>query len=570
MPQKEETFQVIIDVIKNSTCYKLAFTISDEVLKIYMQQFWYTIKKVSGINPYEFLLANNKCLVDAKVFQKILDICPRFQGVDFTEVLDDEYTLTFLNDIGYKGMFYKENADYPKLIWEDFAFQINHMMEKQRRHENIPYPSRRVNRKKVSIFTDDNFIPETNVSLELGKSISLTKAAEEEAIIVDTMKALKASRKCIRSQSHAEGSSDGNGTKPGVPDESTVTPTTPSDDDENIEYVDTDEEEEKNNDDDDKSIDLEKTDDEETNDEYMHSEEYLQDDDKETDDELVHGDKQVNDDDDEEMTNAEDADTRDGDEEITDAAKEDAEKTEEVKDDIKKVKLPLTSSGLFIPQILRSTLYWMFTFNKRYHKSSLHPYLLYRVSFISHVQLQTTTPIPLLPITTKALPVTIIPDPLHMIIQRVSILEKDVQELKEVDNTITLCASLRFEIPPAINAYLGSSLGDALHKAHAQEALNLSTLWKSALLDWNNPEEYIVHLITIPLPLKGRTGHLTVAAEYFFNNDLEFLKSSDLKKRYTTSIMKTKAARYEIVGIEDMVLTLWSTTKVGYNKDAEK
>ncbi|GKB21810.1 hypothetical protein Tco_0855733 [Tanacetum coccineum] len=37
-----------------------------------------------------------------------------------------------------------------------------------------------------------------------------------------------------------------------------------------------------------------------------------------------------------------------------------------------------------------------------------------------------------------------------------------------------------------------------------------------------------------------------------------------------TSITKTKAARYEIVGIEDMVPTPWSITKVGYNKDAKK
>ncbi|GJR43369.1 hypothetical protein Tco_1311472 [Tanacetum coccineum] len=90
-------------------------------------------------------------------------------------------------------------------------------------------------------------------------------------------------------------------------------------------------------------------------------------------------------------------------------------------------------------------------------------------------------------------------------------------------------------------------------------------------LDWNNPEgDHYPFDLTKPLPLKGRPGRLTVAAEYFFNNDLEFLKSSDLEKKYTTSITKTKAARYEIVGIEDMVPTLWSTTKVGYNKDAEK
>nr|GEY82909.1 hypothetical protein [Tanacetum cinerariifolium] len=61
--------------------------------------------------------------------------------------------------------------------------------------------------------------------------------------------------------------------------------------------------------------------------------------------------------------------------------------------------------------------------------------------------------------------------------------------------------------------------------------------------------------------------HLTVASEYFFNNDLEYLKSLDPEKKYTTSITKTKAARYELVGIEDMILNLWSVTKVGYEKD---
>ncbi|GJU96369.1 hypothetical protein Tco_1321125 [Tanacetum coccineum] len=36
------------------------------------------------------------------------------------------------------------------------------------------------------------------------------------------------------------------------------------------------------------------------------------------------------------------------------------------------------------------------------------------------------------------------------------------------------------------------------------------------------------------------------------------------------SITNTKATRYEIVGIEDMVPTLWSPIKYGYNKDVEK
>ncbi|GKF70837.1 hypothetical protein Tco_0203894, partial [Tanacetum coccineum] len=90
-------------------------------------------------------------------------------------------------------------------------------------------------------------------------------------------------------------------------------------------------------------------------------------------------------------------------------------------------------------------------------------------------------------------------------------------------------------------------------------------------LDWNNPEgDRCPFDLTKPLPLKGRPGHLTIVVEYFFNNDLEFLKSSDPKKTYTTSIMKTKAARYEIVGIEDMTPTFWSAIKHAYDKHAEK
>nr|GEV93970.1 hypothetical protein [Tanacetum cinerariifolium] len=46
--------------------------------------------------------------------------------------------------------------------------------------------------------------------------------------------------------------------------------------------------------------------------------------------------------------------------------------------------------------------------------------------------------------------------------------------------------------------------------------------------------------------------------------------SKPLPLTYTTLITKTKAAHYEIKGIEDMVPTLWSPIKVGYDKDALK
>ncbi|GKA28139.1 hypothetical protein Tco_0714307 [Tanacetum coccineum] len=65
-----------------------------------------------------------------------------------------------------------------------------------------------------------------------------------------------------------------------------------------------------------------------------------------------------------------------------------------------------------------------------------------------------------------------------------------------------------------------------------------------------------------PLPLKGHLGHLAVASECFIKNGLEYLKSSYLEKKYTTSITKMKAASYESVGIKYMILSLWSEMKV--------
>ncbi|GJZ42368.1 reverse transcriptase, partial [Tanacetum coccineum] len=216
--------------------------------------------------------------------------------------------------------------------------------------------SRRKSRKKVSISADDNIIPEPAIALELGKSMSLTKAEEEEAasrvhathehtlsvskkkspdqsqklkgiqtltakeqLVADTMQALKAIIFTTLSE--------GTGTKLGVPDE--VKGSSKAKD---IEWLTTEEEEEKNDDDeDDRSIDIEKTND-----------------DKETDDEFVHGDEYVHDNVDEEMKDVEVADTRKDDEEITDAEKAKVEKTKELKGDNKKAKLPLTSSSLSV------------------------------------------------------------------------------------------------------------------------------------------------------------------------------------------------------------------------------
>ncbi|GJU54918.1 hypothetical protein Tco_1228632 [Tanacetum coccineum] len=120
---------------------------------------------------------------------------------------------------------------------------------------------------------------------------------------------------------------------------------------------------------------------------------------------------------------------------------------------------------------------------------------------------------------------------------------------------------------PAFNLLKGTCSSSIELEYNFQECFNALT----DKLDWNNPErDRYPFDLSKPLPLQGPLGHRTVAADYFFNNDLEYLKTSDPEVTYTTSITKTKAARYEIKGIKDMVPTLWSTIKHAYDKDAEK
>ncbi|GJR80776.1 hypothetical protein Tco_0151561 [Tanacetum coccineum] len=105
-----------------------AFTISADVPEIFMQQFWYSIKKVQGTDSYEFLLANKKCVVNVDVFRMILDICPRVEGVNFTNVPDDDTILAFLIKLGYKGPLYKHTnmfVDHMHQPWRTLAAIIN-------------------------------------------------------------------------------------------------------------------------------------------------------------------------------------------------------------------------------------------------------------------------------------------------------------------------------------------------------------------------------------------------------------------------------------------------------------
>ncbi|GJU20331.1 hypothetical protein Tco_1153673 [Tanacetum coccineum] len=106
MTQKEETYQVILDIIKNSACYN-AFLVTADVPEIYMQQFWNTVKKVKKSSFYEFDLDDKKYRVDVELFRKILDISPRVPNEDFIVPPSEESMITFLYKLEYKGQINK-------------------------------------------------------------------------------------------------------------------------------------------------------------------------------------------------------------------------------------------------------------------------------------------------------------------------------------------------------------------------------------------------------------------------------------------------------------------------------
>nr|GEU96814.1 hypothetical protein [Tanacetum cinerariifolium] len=412
---------------------------------------------VTGTNSYEFYLANKKFLVDAEVFWKILDICPRVQGEYYIKVPDDESTITFLIDLGYKGPLYKHPSmfvDHMHQPWRALAANINKCLCARQVHatherivtESNPRPARR--RQSGLAFKDTSSVSK---KMSLNSSQKLNGVPDESTVTPTTL-------------------SKGTGTKPGVLDEEKVTSEAKA----NVTLDWGSEEENEYTEEDD-------TDDEEIDDEFVHREEHIQDDDEETDDEFA-GDEQVND---EEMANAEEPDTGNGDEEITGTTKANDEKTEEVKGDIKKVELPPTE-------------------NKELKKT---PTALAQST--SHTQS--------------------------------SLQEAESFSEYEVKNIL-------FEKMDKSRSYLTHDKHQALYDA----------LFNSLCLD-----DVIVRGQADPKKIVRKGDQEPVEKPAFE------MASYDVEQAIDDVVNNTKAARYEIVGIEEMVPMLWSATKVGYDKDAE-
>ncbi|GJZ70036.1 hypothetical protein Tco_0633586 [Tanacetum coccineum] len=482
----------------------------------------------------------------------ILDICPRVEGVNFTDVLDDDTTLAFLIKLGYKGPLYKhtniENVDYPELIWKYLAYQIDHRKEKRSRHENMPFPrftkviinhflkqhdslsnlkyrhyhtikddgiicrlkfvrigedyqeyglsilktmlteaikqsesyqmfikystgqirpkksresepelesvkrknsSKRRVKKKVTLFANDNIISDDpDTALELGKSISQTKAEEAE-----TARQVHASHARIVIESVPEPTKRRKSSKvtsdppkklkvldaqvkelvPGVLDESTVASATSSEGTGTKPMV-LDEEKEITE----ENIILEWGSEQES----KYSKEDKLDDEVKDDKEGYADDETESDEDDIYKYKIRD-------EEVTDAAKADAEKTSEIKDDPKKTELPPTSSSLSVSS----------GFGDQFLKLSSDSSLVSTVKDTTDAEINSLLEVKIQSKVPHTQSLSLLSVPL-----RVAKLEKDVCDLKKIDLSAEAIAALKTQVPSVVDNYLGSKVGDVFQK----------------------------------------------------------------------------------------------------------
>nr|GEV19517.1 retrovirus-related Pol polyprotein from transposon TNT 1-94 [Tanacetum cinerariifolium] len=529
----------------------------------------------------EFLINNLRM----RIFRKILDISPRVEVEEFTKVQGDDATLNFLIDLGYKGPLHNytniENVDYPELIWEDFAFQIDHMKERKLRRETMPFPrftkviinyflsqhkslsnlkfqhyhtikdhgivSRlkfvRIRedyqeyelpipdmmlndtmkqgkgshgKKTVNVFQEKVDVSEESKPKPAKKKTSSRSTRGE--VIQDppnTMQAIKESKKTSKKQPGTGGSSEGTGRIPGVLDESTVVFATSH---EGTEKKD------KNGDNDDE------------------------------------GDDHISD---IQVTNDEDAETESNEDEIY---------------------YQLMSQARYKNQQL--------ILNKKSKKSASEIRKIKR----EQAEKQKMSKNPVNHVLYHALMEALIEDENAMdkrVVDTVKNYKRqhdnddddDDEDLSAGPNQgskIGKSASAKELVKePKVKVVMDDAFNTTNEDVKPPTPPTPDLEWNKIQVILDQPEQpwfnQMVSATKDPLTFDDMiatpidfSNHLTIVVDYFFKNDLEYLKTSDPEKTYTTSITKTKVARYEVVGNEDMTPTLWSTIKHAYDKDAKK
>ncbi|GKB41158.1 hypothetical protein Tco_0886100 [Tanacetum coccineum] len=491
---KELTYQVVLDALTLTTCYP-AFLITADVPEIYMHQFWFTINKHDS--SYQFKIGKKRFTLNMEVFREIFQIYPRLPNQDFDKLLSDEEIVSFIKELSHKGniksitdvgMYYKKNVDFVELLWEDFVIQIDNRDTKKQ--EKIYYPKFTkavihhfiTKDKTISIRNilfmhtaqDDCVVKDAEFSClqdlscicywgcnpkkarkfkkpaspskkrtlvavkeeepELAKKVvSFHKPSRKQSagVVFRDTPGVTASKKktpTITVKSKALTcfliSGDGTGSKLGVPDEPKG-----------------------------KSVNTNEgtTDDERTN--YDNQE--TNDDKEKSDDEFVHTPLNYV---------PTDVETND---ESNDVDKEDRIDKELYGD----VNISLTDAEQD-DEDKKDAVVSMMDINVQHEVPRTSPLLTIPVSVIpEHTVFHPSE------IITKAITSAIaVPESetLSAIHQRITDLEKDVKELKNVDNSLELLSTIKSKVPNAIKEYLGTSLDDALYKVLQKHSADIA------------------------------------------------------------------------------------------------
>nr|GEX09685.1 hypothetical protein [Tanacetum cinerariifolium] len=519
--EKEETCQVILDIIKTTTLYK-AFLATADVPKIYMQQFWFTLIKIKKINFYEFKLANKKCKFDVEFFRKALDIFLRHEGKEII------------------GMFHKKNVDFAELIWEDFSYQIDNKKLKKGRRKMMPYlrftkiiinhflsihksipkglPSGLNTIKDDDILSRMKFFRIGEDVQEYGKAILDTfllmkSISKTNAKITYETRRVHETHACLvteKAKSEEESGSElahrvtGRRRQQGISisDIPTVTKKNPPAMPQKLKGIHVMSAEERF------TADIKKA---------MKAKESNKLDEKADDEEVEFSTKFDNEDQamtDTEKNVAKKTKEEQGDKEQTEEDQDDDDQDlrEQADDDI--IGNLINMSQNKKPEVPRSGLthslssnygnqYLNLSFNaslvgiiKETINVEINSLLDIQIQqeipsvllaplldvLVSVIPLQTTTITPLTtPLTTRPIPTLSIicivtnttptvPDLLPAVVQRVSTSEKEVKKVKQVDLSIAVLASVRSHVPLVVDKYLGSTLGDTLQKVKHKQA----------------------------------------------------------------------------------------------------
>nr|GFA37113.1 hypothetical protein [Tanacetum cinerariifolium] len=161
-----------------------AFQVIADIPEIYMQEFWATAKLHH--NSIRFKIDTKKSVLDLEAFREMLHINPRIPNQSFAELPSEEEILDFLRFLGHSheiqyltdvnvnklyqpwrsfasvinkfltgkssgvdsfrlsqaqmlwGFYHRINIDFAYLIWEDFAYQVEHKNQKRSNERNYP------------------------------------------------------------------------------------------------------------------------------------------------------------------------------------------------------------------------------------------------------------------------------------------------------------------------------------------------------------------------------------------------------------------------------------------------